>query len=52
MTWAPCPHGVRTRGKKGLSPDMWYLRHGQEEGAGVGPAALAGIRTALSLWLL
>ena len=23
MTWAPCPHGVRTRGKK---PSTWVVR--------------------------
>ena len=30
MTWAPCPHGVRTRGKKmGKAPDKSSRREGK-----------------------
>ena len=25
MTWAPCPHGVRTRGKKICGHQVWNL---------------------------
>ena len=28
MTWAPCPHGVRTRGKKKGCPDGLWRGHG------------------------
>ena len=54
MTWAPCPHGVRTRGKKGAAPRIPHKGHDDSahKGEGINIFFLCCLRFPLPLLVL
>ena len=54
MTWAPCPHGVRTRGKKGAAPRIPHKGHddSSHKGEGISIFFLCCLRFPLPLLVL